>query len=118
MTASSRRMASTQGDCGAPVRTLSFRITGAASVKRIEPLLQRDLGHRIAWSQPEASGPRKINDGRDPLEEGGGLSSGGGRFKCLDFVWETTVTKEWKDAHRAARVLNRLSGAQASATTR
>ena len=82
-------------------RTLTFRVTGAASVARIEPLLlNRDQGSRreAIWSRAGGSGA------------GGGRGDPGS--PRLDFVWETTVTKEQRQQHRNARVLNRLSGAQ------
>lgn len=81
-------------------QTLTFRVTGAASVARLEPLLlDQDEGGR--W-QPKWS--RAVDDGGDD-----GSGANGGR---IDFVWETTVRKEEVRRHRNARVLNRLSGAQ------
>lgn len=74
---------------------LTFRVTGAASVARFEPLLlgrEWGGGHAI-WSPPTSS------------------ASGQGA-SAIDFVWETTVTKCQRQQHRSARVLNRLVGAQ------
>ncbi|CAM9554675.1 unnamed protein product [Choristocarpus tenellus] len=90
---------------------LSFRITGPASVKRIQPLLRRNWGgYEVVWSQRGMSAcPRK---GRGAEEKDEVVRKGGFVEGELDFVWETTVSKDWKEAHRAARVLNRLSGAQ------
>lgn len=83
-------------------RTLTFRVTGAASVARLEPLLlshDQESRRKTVWCR---AGSRAGDKGeRDPR--------GAAR---LDFVWETTATKEQQPQHRAARVLNRLSGAQ------
>lgn len=70
---------------------LSFRITGSASVARLEPLLlaREWSGGRATWSPAIMSGS-----------------------SVIDFVWETTVTKARREQHRNARVLNRLSGSQ------
>lgn len=75
---------------------LTFSITGAASIARLEPLLLGDqwAGKKVTWS---------------PAETDGGSTGG------TDFVWETTVRKKDREAHRKARVLNRLSGAQVRA---
>ncbi|CAN0326658.1 unnamed protein product, partial [Hapterophycus canaliculatus] len=83
--------------------TLTFRVTGAASVARLEPLLL-DQDEGKVW---QARWSRAVdNDGEDG-DSGSHLN--GGR---IDFVWETTVKKEEVRRHRNARVLNRLSGAQ------
>lgn len=88
-----------------PSTTLFFRVTGAASVARLEPLLlnRQWRGGGVKWSPVRAGaetvavGPRGDRDDRTSV---------------LDFVWETTVTKDQRRQHRSARVLNRLSGAQ------
>lgn len=80
---------------------LTFRVTGATSVARLEPLLLgRHWGerHRLTWW-------RALNG-----DSGGAVNSA-----SIDFVWETTVSKQQRVEHRNARVLNRLSGAQVSA---
>eukprot|EP00752_Nemacystus_decipiens_P008983 g8020.t1 len=82
---------------------LTFRVTGAASVARLEPLL---LNHNRR-SRRQAVWRRAVSSG-----EGGGNSSPAAASAQLDFVWETTVTKDQHEQHRSARVLNRLSGAQ------
>ncbi|KAG5185596.1 hypothetical protein JKP88DRAFT_354120 [Tribonema minus] len=72
------------------LRRLRYRVTGAGAVSRIRPVLDTDSvcreGCTVEWQ--EASSP----DER------------------LDFVYETTVTKDWQAAHRGAVVLNRLCG--------
>lgn len=80
--------------------TLTFRVTGAASVARLEPLLL----HREEGDLRQAKWLRAGDGGGD-----GGSSPNGGR---IDFVWETTVKKLEARRHRNSRVLNRLSGAQ------
>lgn len=83
----------------------TFRITGAASVARLEPLLlARDWNHshRVVWS--------RASDGSD------GDGGAGAGLSSIDFVWETTVSKLHRMEHRSARVLNRLSGAQVRTT--
>lgn len=74
---------------------LTFRVTGAASIARLEPLLLGDNwgGKRATWS---------------PAKNDGGITAGG----SIDLVWETTVSKKDREEHRKGRVLNRLSGAQ------
>lgn len=84
---------------------LTFRVTGAASVARLEPLLLiHDRGNRrqAVWRRAPGS------------DKGGGNSSPAAATSSgqLDFVWETTVTKDQHQQHRNARVLNRLSGSQ------
>lgn len=84
--------------------TLTFRVTGAASVARLEPLLldhdhRRGNGRLVTWTRARKSGG----------DAGGNNNDLGAR---LDFVWETTVSKLRHKQHRNARVLNRLSGAQ------
>lgn len=77
-------------------RTLTFIVTGAASIARLEPLLVQgdwESRRRIKWSRASA----------------GDAGCAGAR---IDFVWETTVSKRQHREHRNARVLNRLSGAQ------
>lgn len=101
-----RPAAETLEDCDLPFDgkpTLTFRVTGAASVARLEPLLldHKDRGNR----RRQATWSRALNSGGD----GGSNSTAGAR---LDFVWETTVSKLRHQQHRNARVLNRLSGAQ------
>mmetsp|Transcript_30998 Transcript_30998/g.40931 ORF Transcript_30998/g.40931 Transcript_30998/m.40931 type:complete len:430 (+) Transcript_30998:74-1363(+) len=62
-----------------------FRITGEASIRRITPvLLKTGKAKAIVWKEA-----------KDQNEK-------------IDFVWETTVSMIWKDAHREAAVLNRL----------
>lgn len=89
--------------CASHASRLSFRVTGAASVARLEPLLLagdwRHMGQRVEWSRVP---------GRD-----GGSAAGGDR---IDFVWETTVLKQQLMEHRNATILNRLSGAQVLTT--
>lgn len=80
--------------------TLTFRVTGEASVARLEPLLlDQDWSQRmrIAWfrANDEGSGGEGHDDGAS-----------------IDFVWETIATKNQRAQHRRAAVLNRLSGAQ------
>lgn len=91
-----RSMAETLEDRNLPRNqpTLTFRVTGASSVARLEPLLL-DQGGR---NQRPTIWLRSLDSGDD-----------GAR---IDFVWETTVTKQQQQRHRDARVLNRLSGAQ------
>ncbi|CAM9431262.1 unnamed protein product [Pylaiella littoralis] len=84
--------------------TLTFRVTGAASVARLEPLLldhdhRRGNGRLVTWTRARKSGG----------DAGGNNNDLGAR---LDFVWETTVSKLRHKQHRNARVLNRLGGAQ------
>ncbi|CAM9493544.1 unnamed protein product [Scytosiphon promiscuus] len=80
--------------------TLTFRVTGAASVARLEPLLlDQDEG-----DPSQAKWTRAVDDHGDDEK-----SPTGGR---IDFVWETTVMKHQVQRHRKSRVLNRLSGAQ------
>ncbi len=83
-------------------RLLTFRVTGAASVARLEPLLlshDQESRRKTVWCRAGSrAGDEGENDPRAAAR--------------LDFVWETTVTKEQQEQHRAARVLNRLSGAQ------
>lgn len=74
--------------------TLTFRVTGASSVARLEPLLLGQGGR----NQRPTTWSRSLDSSDD-----------GAR---IDFVWETTVTKQHQQRHRDARVLNRLSGAQ------
>lgn len=81
--------------------TLTFRVTGAASAARLEPLL---LNH-------DQGDPRKMI-WRPALSNGDSNGKSPATSATLDFVWETTVTKEQHLQHRNARVLNRLSGAQ------
>ena len=83
--------------------TLTFRVTGAASVARLEPLLlNHNRGNRqqVVWRRALSS------------NECGANGSPAATSAQLDFVWETTVTKDQHQQHRGARVLNRLSGAQ------
>lgn len=83
--------------------TLTFRVTGAASVARLEPLLlnrTRGDGRTAIWRRALSSGG------------GSGNSPATSCSAQLDFVWETTATKEQRQQHRNARVLNRLNGAQ------
>lgn len=84
--------------------TLTFRVTGAASVARLEPLLL-DLDHH-----PGSCGPATWMRASESGGDGGGNNNASGAR--LDFVWETTVSKLRHKQHRNARVLNRLSGAQ------
>ncbi|CAM9903066.1 unnamed protein product [Ectocarpus sp. 6 AP-2014] len=91
-----RSMAETLEDRNFPPGqpTLTFRVTGASSVARLEPLLLGQGGRNqrpTIWS-------RSLDSGDDGVR--------------VDFVWETTVTKQQQRRHRDARVLNRLSGAQ------
>lgn len=80
---------------------LIFKITGAASVARLEPLLlRRDwIPHRWKRWRDESENYRRSSTPSDSRA-------------CVDFVWETTVTKSQRMDHRMARVLNRLNGAQ------
>lgn len=80
---------------------LTFRVTGAASVARLEPLL---LNHHQE--------DRRKGIWHRALSSGGGGGNSPASNAQLDFVWETTVTKEQHQQHRNARVLNRLNGAQ------
>lgn len=85
--------------------TLFFRVTGAAAVARLEPLL---------LNRPWQGGGVRWSPARTEAETVGVGPHGNrnGRAGVLDFVWETTVTKDRRRQHRSARVLNRLSGAQ------
>lgn len=91
--------------CASDASRLSFRVTGAASVARLEPLLltggSRHMGQRVEWS-------------RAPGVDGGSAAD----CNRIDFVWETTVLKQQLKEHRNATVLNRLSGAQVRTTYR
>eukprot|EP00903_Cladosiphon_okamuranus_P010040 g9520.t1 len=88
--------------------TLTFRVTGAASVARLEPLLlNRNRGSRrqAVWRRALVSD----GDGGNGSPAAAAAAAAAGQ---LDFVWETTVTKDKHRLHRSARVLNRLSGSQ------
>lgn len=92
--------------------TLSFLVTGAASVARLHPLLlgRQWYGGAVAWMSAAADGAEVV-DGRGVSngDDGNGCN---GKICVPDFVWETTVTKDQRQRHRSARVLNRLNGAQ------
>ena len=63
----------------------TYRITGAHSIERIEPLLLGNLGE-LKWE--------KVVRDFDELQ--------------LDFVWETNCEKSFKSLHDRAIILNRL----------
>ena len=82
-------------------RTMTFRVTGAASVARLDPLLLHgdwERGKGVAWvrADDKVSGAEDCDDAAT----------------SIDFVWETVATKHQRAQHRKAVVLNRLSGAQ------
>lgn len=85
-------------------QTLTFRVTGAAAIARLNPLLlgREWGGGRLMWTQSTLGAV-------DCDETGGG--------NAIDFVYETTVTKALRKQHRRAKVLNRLSGAQVCCTS-
>lgn len=92
--------------------TLSFRVTGAASVARLHPLLlgRQWYGGAVAWMLAARDGAEVVaGRGGSDGDDGDGCN---GKLCVPDFVWETTVTKDQRQRHRSARVLNRLSGAQ------
>jgi hypothetical protein len=81
-------------------RSLRYRITGPQSIERLEPLL-----HTISGTKDEDTGnPSGSTVGWVAAEAEIIFSD---RIS-LDFVWETTCERAWKEAHLRARVLNRL----------
>lgn len=83
------------------IQELTFRVTGAASMARLEPLLlenQKWAKARLSWSRANIQ-PDKCAEGARET-------------RPIDFVYETSVTKELREEHQKARVLNRLCGAQ------
>ena len=66
-----------------------YRVTGVGARKRFVPVLE-GMG---CW--------REVDEGQN-----------NGQNEQIDFVYETTVSKEWKEAHEGAKVRNSLSGSR------
>lgn len=67
----------------------TYRITGPQSVDRLTPLLM-NADSSTVW-RPHVS----FDD-----------------CKAIDFVWETTCEKMWRDKHESSIIFNRLHNSQ------
>ncbi|CAM9193019.1 unnamed protein product [Chrysoparadoxa australica] len=75
------------------LRKLRFRVTGDAAVRRLRPILESPVwaeNYGVTWEMVDTAESRV----QQPL----------------DFVYETTVSREWSEFHSAAGVRNKLSG--------
>lgn len=78
------------------VRTLVYRITGPQSIERLDPLLrciQRTFSTAAESSVIQWRHAEEIDT-------------------QLDFVWETSCEKIWRDRHMRSTILNRLHNSE------
>ena len=85
--------------------TRLYRITGPQSIDRIDPLVAK-FGKEHGISFEIAAFPLA---GMNPdLDSASGETSPERAIGQIDFVWETTCEKTWKQAHKNACVHNKL----------
>ncbi len=84
-------------------KVLSYRITGAQSIQRIQPLLKN-----IHASHPNDPTDSEYYNFDWALETVPLIIQPLINTPCISFVWETYCEKSWKFSHESAIVLNRL----------
>ena len=68
-------------------KACKYRVTGEQSIDRLVPLLSL-IHPTLTWEEAKSSTDN------------------------LDFVWETSCEKHWRDAHLSATILNKMHNSQ------